>query len=179
MKNFFSLFLVTILILSMLSACSGSGSSISSTVTDTSTTVAPQNGEILNPKPTTEKPEEVIIADDAFITATFEKKYDAVNLGVTGVFYLDIKAQNKSDKEIWVYLDNASVNDEMVPMVMSGVPLNIQPEKTGRNGFIFSFSSLSIDKIEDVKKIEFDLVVADAETLSEMDRITSIKLVYA
>ena len=179
MKKIICLLTAIVLVMSMLSACGGTTSVSQPSVADQPAVAEPTKGEE-TPVPTPEKEEtkETIIADDEYVTAVFEKIYDAVNLGVTGVFYVDIKAQNKTDKEIWVYLDKASVNDEMVPMVMSGVPLNILPGKAGRNGFVFSFSSLSIDKIDNVKKIEFDLVVADAETLSEIDRITSIKLSF-
>ena len=171
MKRNISLIFIFILVISMLSACEST-----SPVAQPNTAVSPKGEATATPVPVQEESKEIVIADDDYVTATFEKIYDAEHMGVTGVFYLDIKAQNKTDKEIWVYLDKASVNDEMVPMVMSGVPLNIQPEKSGRTGFIISFSSLSIDKVDDVKKIEFDLVVADQETLSELDRVSSIKL---
>ena len=177
MKKSIEMILAIIVAIFILSACGNSTSISQTTVTDVPIkTEAPTKADPPSVAEEKAEPNEKIIADDNYVTVTFEKMYDAVNLGVTGVFYVDIKAQNKTDKEIWVYLDKASVNDEMVPMVTSGIPLYIQPDKTGRNGFIFSFSSLSIDKIEDVKKIEFDLVVADEETLTEIDRISSIRL---
>ena len=104
--------------------------------------------------------------------------YDATSMGVEGVFYIDVNVENKTDKEIWVYLDKASVNDEMVPLVGSGVPLYIQPAKSGRNGFIFSFSSLSIDSIDEVKSVNFDLVVADKESMKEIERVESVSLEF-
>ena len=112
------------------------------------------------------------------MTATFERIYDATSLGIEGLFYFDINVKNKTDKEIWVYIDEASVNDEMVSMVMSGIPLYVKPDKSGRNAFIISFDSLSIDSVEDVKNMEFDLVIADEETLNEMSRVESIKVVF-
>ena len=108
----------------------------------------------------------------------FKKHYDATSMGVEGVFYIDVNVENKTDKEIWVYLDKASVNDEMVPLVGSGVPLYIQPAKSGRNGFIFSFSSLSIDSIDEVKSVNFDLVVADKESMKEIERVESVSLEF-
>lgn len=150
--------------ISMLSGCSGDSSSQPSSTTDVNAS--------------TEQPEKekVVIADDEYVTATFEKIYDATSMGVEGVFYVDLNVKNKTDKEIWIYLDNASVNDEMVPLVGSGVPFYILPEKSGRNGFIFSFASLSIDSIDDVKTISFDMVVADEESLEEIERVEAIKL---
>ncbi len=123
-----------------------------------------------------EESQELIIADDDSVTATFEKIYDATSLGIEDVFYVDINVKNKSDKEIFVVLDKASVNDEMLPMVSSGFPLIVKADKSGRNAFIFSFIPLSIDRVEEVEKIEFDLVIFDNETLDEMDRISSIEL---
>lgn len=153
------------LIVSILSGCGGDGSA---SPLDHSANTNTSQAE--------EESEEIVIADDNYITATFEKMYDATAMGVEGVFYIDINVENKTDKEIWVYLDKASVNDETVPTVGSGVPLYIQPEKSGRNGFIISFSSLSIETIEEVKNIAFDLVVAEKETMKEIERVESIDL---
>ena len=177
MKKSISLVLVFVMTLCLLSACGG-GSTSSSNNTGSATTTETPKKEDTTTTPETEKEEskEVVIADDDYVTATFEKIYDATNLGVEGVFYIDINVKNKTDKEIWVYLDGASVNDEMVPMVMSGVPLYVKPEKSGRNAFIISFAQLSIDKVEDVKNIEFDLVIANEETLNEIDRVKGISL---
>lgn len=166
MKKSFVLLLSLILVLSLLSGCSGDSSL--------------QPNDSTNVETPAEQPEkaEVILVDDDYVTATFEKMYDATSMGVEGVFYIDVNVKNKTDKEIWVYLDKASVNDEMIPLVGSGVPLYIQPAKSGRNGFIFSFSSLSIDSIDEVKTISFDLVVADEETMDEIERVASVSLEF-
>ena len=166
MKKSFALLLSLISVVSLLSGCGGDNSSQPSTSTNAETS-AEQTEQT-----------EVILADDDYVTATFEKMYDATSMGVEGVFYIDVNVKNKTDKEIWVYLDKASVNDEMVPLVGSGVPLYIQPAKSGRNGFIFSFSSLSIDSIDAVKTISFDLVVADKETMDEIERVESVSLEF-
>ena len=166
MKKSFALLFVLPLVISLMSGCGGDSSS---QVSGSKNTDAPA-----------EQPEEtaVILADDDCVTATFEKMYDATSMGVEGVFYIDVNVENKTDKEIWVYLDKASVNDEMVPLVGSGVPLYIQPAKSGRNGFIFSFSSLSIDSIDEVKSVNFDLVVADKESMKEIERVESVSLEF-
>ena len=166
MKKSFALLFSLIFIFSFLSGCGGGNSSQSSNSTNVET-----------PAEQSEKTE-VILADDDYVTAAFEKMYDATSMGVEGVFYIDINVKNKTDKEILVYLDKASVNDEMVPLVGSGVPLYIQPAKSGRNGFIFSFSSLSIDSIDEVKTISFDLVVADKDSMDEIERVESVSLEF-
>ena len=165
-KKPYALLFVLALVISLMSGCVSDSSSQSSGSTNTD---APA-----------EQPEEtaVILADDDCVTATFEKMYDATSMGVEGVFYIDVNVENKTDKEIWVYLDKASVNDEMVPLVGSGVPLYIQPAKSGRNGFIFSFSSLSVDSIDEVKSVNFDLVVADKESMKEIERVESVSLEF-
>ena len=114
------------------------------------------------------------IANDSYVSAEFEKIYEAP--GVEGVFYVSLNVQNKTDKTIWVYLDKASVNKESVSMVSTGVPLYIAPGNSGRTGFIFPMSQLSINSASDVRNITFDLVTADEATLDEIDRVKGISI---
>ena len=178
---------IFILAVAMLLAACGENSNANSFMATTSSEderIAQSSTNDLNGSMSTEstkdekiiQTEEIIIADDDYVTAIFEKIYDGSSLGVEGVFYIDIKVKNKTETEIWVYLDGASVNDEMVPMVMSGVPLYVKPEKSGSNAFIISFAQLSIEQIEDVKNIEFDLVICDEETLDDIERVEGIHL---
>ena len=114
------------------------------------------------------------IANDSYVSAEFEKIYEAP--GVEGVFYVSLNVQNKTDKTIWVYLDKASVNKESVSMVSTGVPLYIAPGNSGRTGFIFPMAQLSINSASDVRNITFDLVAADEATLDEIDRVKGISI---
>ena len=114
------------------------------------------------------------IANDGYVSAEFEKIYEAP--GVEGVFYVSLNVQNKTDKTIWAYLDKASVNKESVSMVSTGVPLYIAPGNSGRTGFIFPMAQLSIDSASDVRNITFDLVAADEATLNEIDRVKGISI---
>lgn len=114
------------------------------------------------------------IANDSYVSAEFEKIYEAP--GVDGVFYVSLNVQNKTDKTIGVYLDKASVNKESVSMVSTGVPLYIAPGNSGRTGFIFPMAQLSIDSASDVRNITFDLVTADEATLDEIDRVKGISI---
>lgn len=116
----------------------------------------------------------VEIANDSYVSAEFEKIYEAP--GVEGVFYVSLNVQNKTDKIIWVYLDKASVNKESVSMVSTGVPLYIAPGSSGRTGFIFPMAQLSVGSASDVRNITFDLVAADEATLNEIDRVKGISL---
>ena len=114
------------------------------------------------------------IANDSYVSAEFEKIYEAP--GVEGVFYVSLNVQNKTGKTIWVYLDKASVNKESVSMVSTGVPLYIAPGNSGRTGFIFPMAQLSIDSASDVRNITFDLVAADEATLDDIDRVKGISI---
>lgn len=114
------------------------------------------------------------IANDSYVSAEFEKIYEAP--GVEGVFYVSLNVQNKTGKTIWVYLDKASVNKESVSMVSTGVPLYIAPGNSGGTGFIFPMAQLSIESASDVRNITFDLVAADEATLDEIDRVKGISI---
>ena len=114
------------------------------------------------------------IANDSYVSAEFEKIYEAP--GVEGVFYVSLNVQNKTGKTIWVYLDKASVNKESVSMVSTGVPLYIAPGNSGGTGFIFPMAQLSIESASDVRNITFDLVAADEATLNEIDRVKGISI---
>ena len=83
---------------------------------------------------------------------------------------------NKADKEIWVYLENASVNGDMLPAVMQGVPTYIMPEKTSHNPFIISFASITAQSDAEITDIQFDIVVADRESLNELSRIRNVRI---
>lgn len=132
------------------------------------------NGERAQVEQTQDKQGSIEIANDSYVSAEFEKIYEAP--GVEGVFYVSLNVQNKTDKTIWVYLDKASVNKESVSMVSTGVPLYIVPGNSGRTGFIFPMAQLSVDSASDVRNITFDLVTADEATLDEIDRVKGISI---
>ncbi len=125
-------------------------------------------------RPQTQSQGSIEIANNSYVTAEFEKAYEAP--GIEGAFYVDLNVQNKTDKTIWVYLDSASVNNETVSMVSTGVLLNIAPGNSGRTGFIFPTAQLSIDSVSDVRNIAFDLVIADEATLEEIDRAKGVSI---
>ena len=137
--------------------------------------VGGMSGEQAQDKQTqTQSQGSVEIANDSYVSAEFEKIYEAP--GVEGVFYVSLNVQNKTDKTIWVYLDKASVNKESVSMVSTGVPLYIAPGNSGGTGFFFPMAQLSIDSASDVRNITFDLVAADEATLDEIDRVKGISI---
>lgn len=119
-------------------------------------------------------PEVSALASNDYITVTFEKLYEEPS--IQGVAYLQLAMTNKWDKEIWVYLDKGSVNDEQLTSFLSGLPTYIMPGKTSRNPFIISYSQLSIESISEIQTVEFDVVVADRESLDEISRISGVQI---
>ena len=115
-----------------------------------------------------------LLAENAHVAVTFDSLYEEAF--VDGVCYLKLAITNNWDKEIWVYLDKASVNGEMLPAVMQGIPTYILPGKTSRNPFILSYQPLSIDSIEQIEAVEFDIVIADRESLDEVSRIPAVRI---
>ena len=123
-----------------------------------------------------DEPEEVLLFDDDFATAIFERVYEVD--GVAGSFYLQIQLTNKADREIWVYLEKFSVNGETVPMVGSAIPTYIQPEKSSRNPFIISYNTLSISSVKEIAELSFDVVIADAESSAELERVPGLTVTF-
>lgn len=114
------------------------------------------------------------LIDNNLVSVDYEGMYEAP--GVQDTFYVGLNVQNKRSKDIWVYLDKASVNNETVSMVMTGMPLYIEPGNSGRTGFIFPMGQLSVHSLSGVEKVKFDLVVADKATLTEIWREEDIEI---
>ena len=130
--------------------------------------VQPQTAQTQEQKSTTN------LIDNDLVTVDYEGMYEAP--GVQDTFYVGLNVQNKRSKDIWVYLDKASVNSETVSMVMTGMPLYIEPGNSGRTGFIFPMGQLSVHSLRGVEKVKFDLVVADKATLTEIWRGKDIEI---
>ena len=129
------------------------------------------NGTVKDAENSNVDKQETLLVDDDCIKAEFVEfsEYDSM-----GVFYVTIRVKNKTEKTIIIYLDEATVNNEMVPMVMSGVPLKILPEKTGANAFIFSFAQLSISAFEDVDTVAFKILVMDDNGFTEIEKTDEV-----
>ena len=124
--------------------------------------------------PATAVPAPAPLAENEHVSVTFEKLYEESY--IQGVAYLTLAVTNNCDREIWVYLEKASINDEQLPMVGSGVPMYITPGKTSRNPFILSYANLSVESVTEIHSLEFDIVVADRESLNEISRISSVQV---
>lgn len=109
---------------------------------------------------------EVVLIDDGVVKVSFVEIFEAN--GLSGMCYLRLHVENKTDKQISVYLMDAYVNDMAVTM-MSGVPMDIAPGKMSQNPFIFS--GFTKDEVE---KIEFKVHVYDEHMgdIKETDVVT-------
>lgn len=116
---------------------------------------------------------EVVILDNEIIKATYLGVIDMPDIGY---FYVNIKIDNKTDKEIWVTMESADVDGETVPMVVTGTYVHIRPGNSYAATFGFPMLKLSINSVKDAKEATFKLVVRDKEnimdTLFESDLIT-------
>jgi len=92
------------------------------------------------------------------------------------MFTVDLRVVNKTDKAIWVYMDNASVNKDTMQMIMTGLPLYINPDQQGSTGFIYYLTQTSLTSFEDVEKVAFRLHVADKESLNDMETTEQIEI---
>lgn len=156
------LLIVIVVLVSVISIISillgddnSSPSNTSSSIPSSNTTSQQSEGT------TSQSSSDVVVLDDDVVKVTYKKVEPSV--GIEGC-YLGLKVENKTDSEIWVYLDKASVNDEMIPLVMSGVPMYIQPDKSSSNPFILPFANLSIKSVEEIETISFKVVVENNET---------------
>ncbi len=137
--------------------------------------IAPKESSNESPTESSAKAEnkQIVLVDDDCIAAEFLGVDDHPELGA---FYVTLRVTNKTDQKIWVYLDEASVNDEMMSLVMSGVPLNILPEKKGTNSFIFSYSQISVESIKEVNTVSFKIVVKNEETLADIETTAEVTI---
>ena len=120
---------------------------------DTNQTVNPTQSSPINT--------DQIILDNDKLTATFQGVSEMESLGV---FYVHLKILNKMDEEVIVTLESADVDGETVPLVTTGVPLQIRPGNSGATGFIFTMSPLSIDTVADAERVTFKVVLRNADS---------------
>ena len=154
-KKLLSILLIFLLILSFAGCGETSNGSATSGGVQTST----------NDNSSTNANEQTLVDDD-IVKVTFKETFEVD--GVEGVFYLRMNCENKTDKEIWVALDSASVNGEMVT-VMSGGPMYITPGNSSNNPFIISYANISASTLAEIQEISFKVVVRDKETLETIE----------
>ena len=127
-----------------LSACGSSSIAASSSIGATSTAESAQ-----------------YLISDEVINISFVKIFEEDFL--PGTCYVQLDVANNTDQEITVYPTNAYANGTQITMG-SGVPMTIGAGKTSQNPFFFAYSNAGIESIEDIKTIEFVLMITDSNT---------------
>lgn len=108
---------------------------------------------------------EIVVLDNDYVKVNYKGITDMPSLGV---FYLNLKIENKAEKEIWVTLESADVDKETIPLITTGVPVYIRPGNSGVGAYIFSMVNLSINSVKDAEKATFKIVVWDKESLDKI-----------
>lgn len=145
-------FIALITVIAIISIIGNSLSSNTSSVISTAANQTSAKSSQAETKP---------IYEDDYLSVSFVKKYDVP--GMDGEFFFSIKAENKSKKEIGVYLKDVYINDTMV-QVGSGVPLNLLPGKNNTHSFFGKYEGTGISKASEIKKIGFKIWVTDKDT---------------
>jgi hypothetical protein len=114
------------------------------------------------------------IYDDKFITAWFVKKYDISYM--PGMFYFDIKVENKTDKKVTIYPQDSYVNGTTFS-AYSGESMNVLPNKDRTHTFFGSYEGTGIKSADDIKEIGFKINVTD-ESTNEIETTRSIKIKF-
>ena len=125
----------------------------------------PQNTNPSGTNPASNPSEEIVVLDNNYIKVTYKGVTDMPSLGA---FFLNLKIENKAEKEIWVTLESADVDKETIPLITTGVPVYIRPGNSGVGAFIFSMASISIKSVNDAEKASFKIVVWDKESLDKL-----------
>ena len=96
-----------------------------------------------------------ILVDDEYITAEFLGFDEYPEM----CFFVDMKITNKTDKTITVMLDDASVNNESMQLVGTGIPVTILSGQNGKGSFIFTYKQLSINSLSEVNEVKFRIKI--------------------
>lgn len=125
-------------------------------------------------EPTENKQQDLInVYKDDVVSVDFIKVADSI---ITGNFELYIKAQNKSDKAITVYLKDVSINGSMVE-VGSGAPCDVIAGADRTHSFFGRLDLAGVNSAEEINQITFKVWVVDEEfntilTTTDLEVIT-------
>lgn len=145
MKKFIIILLAVSLL--VLSSCDSITTSGEGTSTDTTADT-----------PSPSESNEEVLYEDAVVKVTFMEIFELPEL--VGSCYLRLKVENKSDKNVTVYLKDTYVNDT-AQLMGSGVPMVLAPGKNSQAPFFFGYTNLGISSKDEVKKIEFKVWLMD------------------
>lgn len=154
----FALFLVAAM---LISGCSG-GSTINDSASNA--TEAAEN--------------EVVIFDNDKVKVTYFgiKEIDVETVGFS---YLNLRIENKTDKEVQVMMPSCSVDNETVPFVIQGTTtIYIEPGKEYPATFGIQMFNLTIDSLKNAKEISFTLKAVDKSNIIDVVFEESMKIEF-
>ena len=114
--------------------------------------------------------QEQMLVDNANIKVSFIEIFEEPS--ISGVCYLRLKVENRTDKTVTVYPKDAYVNGMSV-MLGSGVPMEILPDKSSQTPFFFSYGNLDITSKDEIEDIEFKIWLVDEnfDTIDETEAL--------
>lgn len=107
----------------------------------------------------------IVILDNEKITATYRGTVDMPDIGY---FYVNLKIENKMDREIWVTLESGDVDGETVPLITTGIPVYIRSGNSYAATFGFPTMNLSINSVKEAQKATFKIVARDKENITDI-----------
>ena len=111
------------------------------------------------------EPSERVLIENEVIKATYRGVVDRPDFSY---FYVNLRINNNTGKEIWVTLESADVDGETVPIVTTGVPVYIRSGNSYIATYGFPTMSLSIVSVKEAKEATFKIVARDKENISDI-----------
>ena len=113
-----------------------------------------------------------VLIDDEYITANFLNFDEFPEM----CFYVNLEITNKTNKTIIIMLDEASVNDESMKLVMTGAPVTILSGQKGEGSFIFMYQQLSIDSLSGVNTVNFRINILDESNMNIIEKTEMVSI---
>ncbi len=107
-----------------------------------------------------------LLLDDECVKVSYVEAYEEPS--IDGAFYLRLEVENKTEKQVTVYLLDPSVNN-VSTLALSGIPMVIQPGGKSLNPFFFTYNNLDISSVDELEEISFKVKVDDNETFDEIE----------
>jgi hypothetical protein len=107
------------------------------------------------------EPEPQLIFEDELVKVSFIKWYE--DESIDGITYLKLKIDNKSGKELMVYLENTSVNKIMVDS-LTGTPNIIPIGGSSEAPYLLNTGTKGITSADAIEELTFKMVIIDNAT---------------
>lgn len=111
------------------------------------------------------------VYEDDKVKVTFLKIFEEDYLKDT--CFLQLKVENKTASTVWVAIDEAYANDSEIK-VGSGTPMTLAPGKNSSQPFFFTYEVAGITNVDEIKKLDFKIVMYDDNTNQLINTTKSI-----